>query len=192
MPASLFPAFVRVEYQSANAPHVMIIPTTQWNDPGDGTDGTFDDHLGGAIAADTMVQALVDELAKFFTSGASFTSYTIYTLATTLADPQPRFTEQLTQVGVSISTSWQKAVQLTVTARTTLFQLAKLVLLDAASENTWDRITALPGSGNVFDLWAEWSATTNGWSARGGGRPAAFLQVSKTLNEKLRRQYHML
>lgn len=192
MPNSLFPAFVKIEYQSANAPHVMILPTKEWSDPLEDGVGQFDTHTGGSINADDMVQAMVDELAKFFTADLSFTSYTIYTMATETADPTPRVTGQLTQVGVTVSTTWQKATQVTITARTTSFGLAKITLLDAISEDNWDRITVLPGSGNIFDLWGVWSDPGNGWAGRDNGRPTAFLQVSKTLNEKLRRQYHML
>jgi len=192
MPASLFPAFVKIEYQSANAPHVMSLPTLAWNDPLDGSDGTFDTHGASTVDADTMINDLVDEIAKFYTSGLSFTGYTIFTLPSMTGDPLPKYSAQLSQVGVTTSSTWQKAVQITMTARTSAFGVAKIVMLDAISENNWDRITVLPGSGNVATLWAEWSDVTNGWAGRDNGRPATFLQVSKTLNEKLRRQYHML
>lgn len=191
MPESPAPAFVKIESTSLNAPHVAILPTLQWNDPGDFTAGTFDTHEGGSIAADDMVNDLVNVLAALYTGDYDFISYTIFTQSSPSADPVPRFSEALSQSGVTVSATWQKAVQLTFTWRTTLFGIAKIVALDAISGNNFDRITTLTPMSAEALIDAEFTSVARGWSGRDGGRPATFLQISKTINEKLRRQYHM-
>lgn len=191
MPESIAPAFVKIEYASANAPHVALIPTLAWNDPEDGSDGTFDTHSGSVVGADGMINDLVDAIAVGYTSGLVFSNYTIFTQASPSADPVPRYSALLTQVGLTTSTSWQKAVQVTMTWRTVTNGIFKIVLLDAISSNNFDKATALTGGSVQLAVNGEVTDLAEGWAGRDGGRPATFLQRSITLNEKLRRQYHM-
>lgn len=191
MAESIAPAFVKIEYTSSNAPHVMILPTLEWTSTGFGLPGEFAEHSGGSTPGDTMVELLVGQMVAMFTSSMEFVNYTIFTQASPSADPVPVFSAPLGVAGSTVSTTWQKAVQITCTSRTTLGGIAKLTFLDAISYDNWDRIVDLAAFAQLDDVFALWSDELFGWSGRDGGRPATFLQATKTLNEKLRRQYHM-
>jgi hypothetical protein len=80
---------------------------------------------------------------------------------------------------------------MTVNFRTSLFGKAKLVLLDFSALDDWSKVRTLPGSGALFDLVGEFTASTNGWQGQDNGQPTTFVSVTRTLNEKLRRSYRL-
>jgi hypothetical protein len=101
------------------------------------------------------------------------------------------FSGTLTGVGSAPTPGWYKAVQKTFTFRTNEFGTSKLVLLDAASFNTFNKQTTL-SSGGPEDLLRDYLGSADGWLlGRDGGKPTTFLQIAVTLNEKLRRSYRM-
>lgn len=184
----LDPAFVVIDYHSAYAPHKMTIPTLEWNS-GAGN-GDFATHAGSAIAADTMVEALITKLKALVPAGVAFDGWTVYTKASPTAQSIPRTFKASTAVGTA-GASWDKATQLTISAKTTGANDAKLTLMDAASGDDFNLITPSSANASMTALLAEWFADTNGWAGRDGTRPYYFQQASVTLNEKLRKQYHM-
>lgn len=188
MAHGLYPAFVRIEYHSAYAPHIMTIPTLAW-DTGPDFDGHFDTHDAGTIAAEEMIQALVDTLAEIYTSGVTFDRWTIYTLDTPTSDPVPQTGATLAVPGTNVSSAWSKAVEQTFVWRTTLAGIFKLVLLDVPTDDNFDNVQTL--SGDYTAIGAEIQSPDNAWAGRDGGRPQTFIQASATLNEKLRRSYRM-
>jgi len=193
MPESIAPAFVKVEYASAYGPHVALLPTRAWT-PGSGPNpsGFFSKWSDDTnIDADNMINDLLDGYVGFFRDTVAFQRYTIFTLATPLADPVPRYSAALTQEGTDATPTWDQAVQRTINARTESFGLAKLVMLDSESDALFGKVTTLPGSGTLFDLMAQWTSDEEGWSGRDGSRPNTFISMTVTLNEKLRRAYRM-
>jgi len=192
MQNSLYPAFVRINYHSVFGPHTMTIPTLPW-DPSGGTpaSGEFDVWDGSPIEADVMINNLVDLLAPFFSADNIFDDYIIYTLENPEADADPRYSAALATLGTNGAPGWEKATQNTWSFRTTSFGAFKLVLLDSATADNFDRITDVTGITPAVNLIAEITDVANGWSGRDGTRPAQFSQIAVTLNEKLRRSYRM-
>lgn len=193
MANSLYPAFVRIEYHSAFGPHTMTIPIKGYDgDISGDTAGNIPTWAGGSIAADDMVEALVDVLKALFDDDTHFDSFTIFTMASAEADPRPAYSQALTQVGTATASVWNKAVEKTLTFRTTEFGLAKLTLMDAGNDGTFPLITPGTATTEVNDIIDEFTAVANGWSGRDNGRPSQFIQMSATLNEKLRRAYRLV
>lgn len=180
------PAWIQIKYHGALAPHTMTIPTLAWNDGAD--NGTFDAWVGGTIDATTMITDLVDFMLPFFNSDTVFDNFQIFTQASDTDPIIPRRSDKFTaKVGTNVSASWAAAVEVIMIARTTLFGIAKLTLLDAVSDNDFTPITSL--AGRYLDLMSLWADNTQGWSGRDNGRPLTFLKATKNLNQKLRKEY---
>lgn len=186
---SLSPAFVQISYHSPYAPHVMTIPTREWEPGIDG--GTFQTWEDSNINAVEMVEALVDKMKVFFVAAVSFDSFTIFTQPTPEDLPVPRFSAVLDVVGTNASSHPYKAIQQTWTAKAEDGSLAKLVFLDMQNAGNFERLTFADLGAEGTALLNEWFAETNGWSSRLNARPYFYLQTSTTVNEKLRKQYHM-
>jgi len=187
---SLAPAFVRIFYHSDFGSHVMTIPTTEWLEPSTGHDqGEFINWDATQSDADGMIRALCDALAPFFTDDNEFDSYIIYTQADADSPQRPRAQNTIAIPGTSISTQDRQAVQETWTFRTTEFGIFKLVLLDASASVEFAPIRNPTGLTAVEDLVELITDEANGWSGRDNARPANFVQIAYTLNEKLRREY---
>lgn len=192
MAASLYPSCVRINYHSAYAPHSQLIPTLQWNDAvSSGGTGTFDTHAGGPIDADTMINALAAVLAGILPDTASFDSYIIYNVDNTTEQLIPQVSKPMVIAGLDTTPGWDKATQVTMNWRTLDVSLFKIVLLDCATNNSFDKTLALPGSGVLFDADALVTDVDNGWAGRDNTKPASFISQTVTLNEALRKRYRM-
>jgi len=193
MANSLYPAFITIEYSSSYGQHIMTIPTRTYTPDSDpevpGTIPRWSDDV--PVAVNTLVDALVHTMEAQFPDTVNFNRFTVFTLATPTSDPIPRFSQALDIAGTGVSVGWSKAVQLTITAQAVDFSLGKLVLLDSGSFNTFDKVVAPGESATIDAIFAEWSSTSKCWATRGGTRPNVFKQASKTLNERLRREYRM-
>lgn len=191
-PNSLFPAYVLMQYTTAYGVHFMTIPTKTWIDnPSAGGAGEFENWNGDGIDADEMVNDLVDLFAPFFLATTSFDLYTIYTLASAEATPQPRVAKQLTQVGSNVGTYWAKAVETTFMFRTDLFGVRRLVFLDAPAPASFDKISTFDTSPAAIAIRDQFADDSQAWSARDNGKPIILTQITYTLNEKLRKEYGM-
>lgn len=189
---SLFPAFVKIDYHSPWGTHVMTIPTKGWNDDvSAGGKGTFDTWGGSPADADDMVKDLVNLLKPFYQPDHFFDLYTIYTMASETAKPNPVASNSLGIEGTEASSNWSKAVQTTFTIRTDSFGIMRIVLLDAPNPASFDRIASFDASPEALALVTELGSLTKGWSGRDNAKPGTLVQIAYTLNEKLRREYHM-
>lgn len=192
MAASLFPSCVRINYHSAYAPHSQLIPTLQWNDVvSTGGAGTFDTHASGSIDADTMINDLADILSGILPDTASFDSYIIYNVDSETEQLIPQVSKPMVIPGLDATPGWDKATQVTMNWRTLDISIFKIVLLDAATNNSFDKTLALPGSGVLFDTNALVTDMDNGWAGRDNTRPASFISQTVTLNDALRKRYRM-
>lgn len=192
MPSSLSPAFVRINYHSAYGLHTQTIPTLDWAPTfaigGKGNFGTWD-TIG--YDADAMIQELITAEADIMPAGVEFDNYIIYTQATPTADPQPRASGTLAIPGAVASPGWNKAVQVTISMRTSNFGIFKLVLLDAATGDDFAKETVtVPMSAlqAIFDILID---TARGWSGQDNGRPETFISQTKDLNDRLRKTYRL-
>lgn len=193
MPESIAPAFVKIEYLSAYAPHAMLIPTREWSPPAGGfAYGSFprwsDDT---ARDADDMIGDLLEDLELFFSPTTTFYNWTIFTQDSPSDDPVPRVSKSVTEVGTDASDTWEKAVQSTINFRTAGFKASKIVLLDAPGLDNFDRVVDPADSVALTALVPEFTSVLNAWSGRDGTRPATFISLTRTLNEALRRRYRM-
>lgn len=189
-PNSLAPAFVEIAYHSAFGSHVQTIPTLAW-DPVGATYGFFDTHNGNTVDAETMIDAIVTLEAEFFPTTVIFDSWTVFTKADALAPSNPRVQKNVNVAGTVAAPGWFKAAQATWTMKTDLFGEFKIVNLDVATLNAWDKITSATASADQIALIAALRDADMGWAGRDGGRPEFFQQIAFTLNEKLRREYRM-
>lgn len=189
MANSLYPAFVQIAYHSAYAPHVMTIPTKAWTPDADY--GLFETWAGGTIAADDMVENLILVMKPFFPATVIFDSFTIFTMDTPTSPAVPREFKTNNEPGTNATPGNSKAVQATWSFKTEENGIAKVVMLDMGNNNSFERVTQANVGASGLAFIAELTADTNGWSGRDNAQPTFFLQVSYTINEKLRRQYHM-
>jgi len=193
---SLFPNFIRFSYTSAfGAPHSQTIPT---NNIEPSVVAGVTGFLIRGIGADTIqLGSFADQFAQLgkmlLAPSSAYTEYTAYSMATASSQPIPIFSGSLNAAGTQSSSAviWSKAVQRTMTFRTDLFGKFQLVFLDAPTGG-FDRVSAAGISGDV-NLNALAVFVRNGFiRGRDGGIPTTPLQMSNTLNEKLRRSYGML
>jgi hypothetical protein len=181
------PSGVQVFYHSAYGVHVQTIPTL----PYDAAADTFDTWAGSIVDSDTMINDLVATFLPLYPASVVFDAYRIYTQAN--EDSLP-FLEKIANftdiVGTESSPGWSKATQGTISALGEDGSKCRLVLLDFGTNNDFDALFTLTG-GILPAIMAEWGNDAKGWSSRGDSKPTTFLEFSKTLNEKLRREYRM-
>ncbi len=189
MANSKAPAFVKVNYHSIYGVHVAVIPTLSWN-AGTGQ-GDFATHAGGITAADAMIQDLCDTLTGILPDDSAYDNYVIYSQPDPDDLPVPVASNALTGVGIDTTPGWKKATQVTMTFRTTLFGVFKLVILDAATNNDFSKTSSLGSSGVLFDVFGLISDPALGWAGQDNGRPNNLISQTVTLNEKLRRAYRL-
>jgi len=189
---SLYPAFIQVEYSTAYGIHTMRLATREWLG-GVSEFNELGDFLNWAEAPVSGMTALEDLLVALRASCPTTTTFTharVYTMTDPDALPIPRVATALALDGTNASPGWNKAVQWSASFHDTEFNKAKIVLLDAATGNQFDKIT--DGSLSTLpDIITAFTAETAFWSSRAGFRPATFIQNTKTLNDKLRRSYRM-
>jgi len=194
MANSLFPAYIEYEYTTPFAPHSGILPLgfTPDFDP-DPLLTSIETWDGGTISLHTMAANMINALSNYYDEGTSFTLYSVWTLETTTSDPVYRETSRFAPAiaGGGSDIGWSKATQLTHSFRTVDGGISKLVCLDAGSFENFDVQIDPTGSADLLAVIAEWTDEGNAWAGRDTTRPATFLQLSKTLNEKLRRAYRM-
>lgn len=163
----------------------MQVPTLAWSS------GEFATWTAGTTDAPTMIEDFVDLLLPFYPATVEFDNVIVFSQPTPADDPVPVASLVFTgKIGTQATPGWTKAVQLTMSVRSTNFGVAKYSFLDAASGDTFDpiRVADTPMQ-NLLD---EVGDTSLGWSAQDNGRPNVFIGLTKTLNEKLRKAYRMV
>jgi hypothetical protein len=189
---SLSPAFVKINYNSAFGAHVMTVPAVPVESGVFAPTGWGFTLRGAAlpVPVDDAVTDFVNAIKTLFPSDVTFVDATVYQQPTPSDIPTPVASFALGISGDSGDVGWSKAVQRTITFRADDFTLFKLVALDSDSANVFDKISVVPGG--AYGTMVDYITADETWIAsRGGGRPNVFLQEASTLNEKLRRSYHM-
>jgi hypothetical protein len=187
----LYPAYVNIDYHSQFGTHNMTLCMREITTTGIGDPGTLLAWDESTIAADVMVEALIDLMGAAVPSTITFDAYTLYRVPTVGADPQPIYTAAPAVVGSLVGLTGQaKAVQVTVGFKTANFGDARIVFLDRPVNGSFGSFSD-PGA-EVGAVGAEFMATSNAWAGRDNFRPAVLTNVSITLNKRLRRKYGMI
>lgn len=191
MENSLSPAFVRIDYRSTWATHIALLGTSAWFPTSiTGTLGSYLSHDGDPLDAEVMINAFVDKLAAQHKATTNFDLATVYTQAAPVGQAIPRASASLTQVGSNAAGGPDKATQLTLNGRTTLFGHFKLVLLDVpVGTSNFDKQFPSTFPSTISDIFTEYALTDNAWLARDGGQPSFPISATITLNERLRKEY---
>lgn len=190
MANDLYPAFVVIDEHSEFGAHKRTIPTRAWT----GTTGTPGEYTAwdtSVAAADVMIEALVDLIALTMVTTYHFDGYTIYTVSTPGASPQPRFAKAIDVDGTLVAADAVPASMGTMTFRTAAFGRYKLVFLDAIPSG--DFLPQLPGGFTTpqANIAAALANEGNAWSGRDGSKIDYPLKLTWTLNEKLRKAYRL-
>jgi hypothetical protein len=187
----LFDSFVKISYHSAFAVHSHTIPIRPLISTGLGDPGTLENWTGTPIAADTMVESLIDLLAVTVPATTIYDKYTLYKWNAVTSLFNPVYEKAYPVTGSAAGLIGQaRAVQGTITFRTLGFGLLKLVFLDRPYNNTWGNLLTPPA--DYTDVIAEITDANQGWSGRDNTRPFNFTNVSISLNKRLRRKYGMV
>jgi hypothetical protein len=168
----------------------MSLPTRLWNPAGGaGAGGTFPAWDTSTRDAADMVVDLVALLAVAMPDSVTFDDYTIFTQPLETDFPVPVYSAGLGTAGTDATPGWTQAVQKTFTFYDTTFATAKIVLLDAASNNDFSKHPAGSLTADEIAIGTLFASVGEAWSSRAGFRPATLLSVTRTLNETLRRKY---
>jgi hypothetical protein len=138
-----------------------------------------------------MILALMAKCQPFLPPTSTFDNYLIFNAASEASPLLPVKGDSISLPGTSSVPGWTKAVQAQLNMRSASFNVTKLVFLDAASGNTFDPVTDLTTNADLQALYTEFTKVINGWAARDNAQPSTFSSFDRTLNEKLRRRYHM-
>lgn len=188
----LYPAYVAIDYHSTFAPHLATIPTRAWNPfAGTGGQGGYEAWDSSDCDAIAMVEDLVDAFLPCCSAELVFDKWTVYTLATPDAPPLPRAGGVFVgKAGTDGTPGWFGAVQLTYTFYDTAFETAKLILLDAASNNGFAPRDIGTLSADLLGPVTALTTTTSAWASRAENRPAVLRSCRFTINNKLQKEYY--
>ena len=191
---SLYPNHVVITYTSIWADHKCTVPVVGYTpNATPGQPGTLETRAGASSqSVDDDVIDFIDLLAAFHLNTTTFTGFTVYEWPDEDGPAQPVYTKGLGIAGgLTPGAAWDKATQQTITWRTTLFGLFKIVLLDVETGGSFAKTvapTAYAALSNLHDFVTD----ADGWlCGRDGGQPVTFLQAAITLNDRLRRAYDL-
>lgn len=192
-PGSLAPCSLVLKYRTAQAPHDMTIPLNAWQFPSSG-------HVAGTNLAwddtqrdtDDLVTDLVVLLKPFWPTTTAFTNYIINTYETPTSPARPQVALSLTG-GAGTGGATIPAAQATFNFKTTDFNAFKLVMLDARVSATFQPLENFVVGTNDDEIALRdyIVADTNAFRGRKETQPVQLIRVTYTLNEKLRKSYHL-
>lgn len=192
-PFSLYPAFLRIAYRTRFAPHSQTLPVYNWSPPSPGNPaGTFLTATDTQINAQTAINDYVALLAPIFRPDTTINEAIVYTMAAPTGQAIPQVALTLTTVGTNTNVTWDEAVQITMTMRTSLFNKFKIVLLDVPSNDDYNKYTNF-GTLNVIyqNLLNSIDNDLGFICGRDRGRPSNFISFITDLNDGLRQEYRL-
>jgi hypothetical protein len=192
-PFSLYPAFTRINYRTAYAPHSMTLPNYGWSPVSVGhTMGTYlgaDDVQYDAL---DVLEALSALLAEIFVPSTTIGEAIIYTMAAPVGQAIPRVSHDLATPGVNTNTTWAEAVQLQFTFRTAEFNKFKLVMLDVPADDDFNKYTSLSGLNVAYQNLADFITDPAGsFCGRDRQKPTTLVSMIHDLNDGLRKRYRL-
>lgn len=192
-PFSLYPAFVRIFYRTAFAPHTQTIPVYGWSPISGGhVAGTF---LGADAAqhdAATYLSDYGDLIAHLWPATTTIGEAIIYTMAAPTGEAIPVASHDLANTGDNINPGWAEAVQLTFVMRTALLHKMKLEYLDVPSDNDFNKYTSTVGLSSAYTDILDYVMDPAGcFCGRDRGQPVSFVSMIHDLNDGLRERYRL-
>jgi len=193
MANGLYPAFFEANYHSAYGPHTMTVPLKDYNGPTeDWAAGYCVNWSDVNVSASEMVDTYIESLLPNLPDTVEFDYVTFYKYPSPTGKPRPLASYNFVDmVGSSMTPGWTKAVELALSFHTTEFGIFGIRLLDAASANNFDKLTSLSTLTAVQPIIDIVTSVDWAFAGRDNARPASFIQMSKTLNVKLRKAYRM-
>lgn len=189
---SLSPGYWVLRTRSQYAAHTQTIPTRLPSFTAFGIDNiSYPSWAGGSVSASDMLTDYLAKLADCHPDTTTFDLLEIFSQPTPDDFPQLIAVEAIGSVGADETTGWDEATQVTLTGKDTNGSDARLILLDVHTNNNFGRFSLASITTAYKDLWAVIADEDNAFSSRKGFRPDALIQQSITLNEKLRREYHL-
>lgn len=187
------PTFIQLDYTSTYAPHSHQFPAREWNSvPITGGMGSFTNWNGAPRDAEAMIDDLVDDLKELHIPSTTYTLATIFTKPTPDAPSIPVASKALAVVGVSPLVTHSKAIQSTMSMRTTLFHPSKIVLLDVPHDATnFDKQNIGTAGAQYVAVFNQFSGDDNAWCGRDGAQPDTMISLTWNINQALRKQYGM-
>lgn len=192
-PNSLFPCSAQIFYRTINAPHMMVVPLREWSPISGGHPaGTNLNWNDVQVDTDDMIVDFIALLLPFYHTTTSFSSYVINTYANATAPARPQISVPLT-TAAGTGGATIPAAQATFNFKTTGFGAFKIVMLDAQVSSTFQPLEALVSPANDDEIALRDYVCDPDWafSGRDNLRPALLKRVTYTLNEKLRKSYHL-
>lgn len=192
-PFSLYPAFLRIAYRTRFAPHTQTLPVYNWSPPSPGNPaGTFETATATQINAQTAINDYVTLLEPIFRTDTTIDEATIFTMASPTSPAIPQAVLTLTDVGTNVNVTWDEAVQITMTMRTSLFHKFKIVLLDVPSNNDFNKYTNFGSLNIAYQNLLNFIDSDTGFiCGRDRGRPDNFVSFITDLNDGLRQEYRL-
>lgn len=196
MTSSLFPGFIRVEYQSNGHLHEQVLPVK----PFENITGGFgvEKPISPAQYANwkDAVDAYIGIMKAFFVAGDTILSASLWTLDSPTADPLFVDEYSLAVVGTGTSAVTPNS-QLTVSARTNAGGLLRFYFMEGSfSVNTKATPPSYAGLGTTATPASAMAAlrtfvigTDNFIFGRDGGRPISFLRAFGKVNDILRKKF---
>jgi hypothetical protein len=188
-----YPSFMKLFYHSEFAPHVMTMPHRTWSPPGGGSDfGFFTPWVGANIDAEVEIDGLVNLLKAVYDADVSFDRWEIWTKASPTDIPVLVANKPISVTGTAVATGWNEAVQVTVSIRCSADNsLFRIVLLDVFTDNFFGKEYDISGSAALQAVFNYVTNDTNAFQSRAGSQPNILRSATTTLNERLRREYHL-
>lgn len=190
---SLFPCSAQIFYRTVNAPHMMNVPLREWSPISGGHPaGTNLDWTSTQVDTDTFMQAFADLLKPFYDTTTTFSHYIINTYDDEFSPARPQIQKSfVTAAGTGGDTI--PAAQATFNYKTSNFGAFKLVMLDARVSSTFGKLTSLssPANDDEIALNAFVLDPTSPFQGRDQFQVTAWHSITYTLNEKLRKSYHL-
>lgn len=184
------PTYVEVTYRTLYGLHVAEYKMREWIAGSDlGSVPRWSDDAPVGVLE--MLTDLLTLLAATLDESANFSLARLFTKATPTSPAIIRKVVGLDIDGSSAASGWFKAVQLNMNGKDTAGKDVRLVMLDALTGNNFEKLYTGEISAPVLAAWAEFSDDTNGWASAAGNRPDAIISQTATLNERLRREYHL-
>lgn len=192
-PFSLYPAFTRINYRTAYAPHTMTLPNYGWSPISVGhTMGTYLGADGIQYDSLAVLNALAALLAAIFVPSTTIGEAIIYTMAAPTGQAIPRASHDLAIVGTNTNTTWAEAVQLQFTFRTALFNKFKVVMLDVPADDDFNKYTSLVGLNVAYQNLVDYMIDPAGsFCGRDRAKPTSMVSMIHDLNDGLRKRYRL-
>lgn len=187
-----FPGFIRIQYETAKSIHSQDLCTRAPEVDIDGSIFYLAWDGISSLSLDGMVQDLVDAMIPSFPTTTTFLDATAYRVLEEGSDAAVPVGFYVITAGAGTSVAGGiDAAQATWSFMDTEGKQSRIVGLDIAPTPDWH--PRRPGGFVTADttLETEYTRVNAAWSSRAGNRPASLRQVAFTLNDALRRAYHL-